>query len=101
MVAQQKRGNTMLYVSEFQLAGKVIMVEERVSAKGNSFVRVGVQTGTRAGDRAWLNMSKEWAEGAEKGKQAVITVRFDAEAGRLRPVNQPTFSVTVAALATA
>lgn len=91
----------MLYISEFQLAGKVIMVEERVSQKGNDFVRVGIQTGKRAGDRAWLNMSKEWAEGAEKGKQAVLTVRFDAEAGRLRPVTKPTFSVPVEALATA
>lgn len=84
----------MLYISEFQLAGKVIMVEERVSQKGNGFVRVGIQTGKRAGDRAWLNMSKEWAEGAEKGKQALVTVRFDAEAGRLRPTVAPTFSET-------
>ena len=91
----------MLYISEFQLAGKVIMVEERVSQKGNAFVRVGVQTGTRGGDRAWLNMSTEWAEGAEKGKQALITVRFDAETGRLRPTEKPLFSVPATALAAA
>ena len=91
----------MLYVSEFQLAGKVIMVEERESQKGNPFVRVGIQTGKRGGDRAWLNMSAEWAEGAEKGKQAVITVRFDAETGRLRPTEKPVFSVPVSALAAA
>jgi hypothetical protein len=91
----------MLYISEFQLAGKVIMVEERESQKGNAYVRVGIQTGKRGGDRAWLNMSKDWAEGAELGKQAVLTVRFDAEAGRLRPVNKPTFSVVEMALAAA
>ena len=85
----------MLYISEFQLAGKVIMVEERTSQKGNDFVRVGIQTGKRAGDRAWLNMSKEWAEGAERGKQAVLKVRFDAEAGRLRPTEKPVFSAVL------
>lgn len=83
----------MVYISEFMLAGKVIMVTKQVSAKGNEYTRVGIQTGPRQGDRAWLNMSNEWAEGAEKGMQAMVEVRFDAEAGRLRPTDAPTFAV--------
>lgn len=82
----------MMFVNEFALAGKVIKVEERTNnTTGEVYMRVGIQTGTRGGDRAWLNMSKEWASGAERGKQAVVKVRFDATKNVLRPVEQPKF----------
>ena len=88
----------MRYQSDFFQAGKVIFVKEAVSSKGDEYVRVGVQTGTRKGDRLWLNMSKEWADGAEKGQQFEGWCRFDSDSGRARLVSQPSFiAVKVAA----
>lgn len=81
----------MMFLSEFTLAGKVIKVEERTNQKGGTYTRVGVQTGTRGSDRAWVNMSNDWATGAEYGKQAILKVRFDATANKLRPTERPQF----------
>ena len=36
-------------------------------------------------------MSNDWASGAEYGKQAILKVRFDATANKLRPTERPQF----------